>query len=1472
MNGVFASILLSIVTISSLSGQTIQSSGGGTGTWNDPNSWSPATVPTTGNSTSVIIQSGHTITVTDTRSIDQMTVNGTLIIAGVANMTIANGSTGSNPDALIAAGGALTNNGTLTIASGSGFNLCRLEVNGLSGNPGRINNSGTIAFGNGSSRIFFNAFSLYDHQFVSTPGAIPANGAAGITWNISSTCLISGYVDNTAVPSGLNQTFGNFTWDTPNLNAGGNLFDLDGQLSDVNGDLTINSVGVGGDVVYLGFSNPYTLNIDGDFIINDGFVGFTNDLGATATVNVQGDFALNGGFVIMGTDQGDVIMDVDGAFNLSGGDIDFAFGAGSTTLNLAGDVTLSASSVSSSGGVTDLVFNSAGLQNYSSATTVFGVLNYEITTGTLVALGNSPFTGDGDFLLNAGAAMQVGSPDGLVTGTSLGNVQVSGTRTYVPTANIIYSGVTQNLGNEWAASGALNGVAVNLELINGTVVTNNNIGSTSLVGVLTLTNGRFNIGNTNTLDIRGDFFSTGSGTIGGSSTSNLTFSNAGSVGTLNMALGAQVLNNLSITRAETVTLGSNLTIVGVLDLSVGNLDFSGRALTINGSGITSGGGLICTNTSDLIFGGGSFSSSVPFQGTGNQLRDLTINTPSGTFTWNSPVEITRFLTLSNGTIIHSSGLTMGSGSTFIRSGGSLTTTDPDVVTSYNVTYTGSVTTGLELPNSSTELNSLTINSSGPVTLDKNITVNGNVNLQGSTLVANGFNITLAGSSSQWNRTTGSFSGGSGTLIIDGNTTIVAPSVTPSFTNITVNNTRSLTLPSGNINVSGNLVNNGTITPGTSTVIFNGTSTISGSSATSLNNVTVSGSLVAPGATMLSIAGNFTNNGTFNNNNGSVTFNGTTSILGSNVSNFNNVTITGTLTASSTTTLGIRGNLTNSSGTFNHNNGTVTFNGTIAAQSVSGSPLTFNNITASNPITPGVSINNTSRLNGTLTLTSGAFFDADGSGSGVFIVSSTSQTAGGRIANLPNPTNFTGAVTVERYIHGKSGGDYRYLSVPITNGNLSVWTNSIGVTGNFSDRSTNPPFSNILNSGNTNPSVQTFNGSTQQYVNVNGSGGPTSGTSLSNTTGYAVYDFLDGAITASYRGTIGKGNVVVTVSSTNGNFNLVPNPYPSPIDWDNVTKTNVNNAMYLRVDPNVFSSYVGGVANNEPFIGWTGEVATGQSFWVTSNGSGSTLSFKEADKSGNQFYFLRTKSADNYFRMRLTSSSGVKDESVLRFDENGSDGFEPDLDAVKLRNGSDPIFPMITRGEFLNLSSYLDGDNTEFAINTIKTLDGPKIVRMNVADVKVGTYSISFSDLTLLRDAYNIVLVDTYLNKETDVSDGTTYEFQVTENEFSFGTERFYLRINGEPAKELEQLGNGIKVFPNPTTDFIQISLTPDQENSLRSIQIVDLHGDAIVNSDNDPKLMQPGVRKIDMQNTSSGLYLLNIRYGDKISSTKIVKR
>ncbi|HTH54966.1 MAG TPA: T9SS type A sorting domain-containing protein [Cyclobacteriaceae bacterium] len=645
----------------------------------------------------------------------------------------------------------------------------------------------------------------------------------------------------------------------------------------------------------------------------------------------------------------------------------------------------------------------------------------------------------------------------------------------------------------------------------------------------------------------------------------------------------------------------------------------------------------------------------------------------------------------------------------------------------------------------------------------------------------------------------------GSLILDGSgtKTLVSANTLNISGNLTINsasitfNTNAATA----INVGGNISNAGSWTP-TDLVSFNGTGAQSVSGSSSINfsggidvnktagtltlnkAITVSNGVVISQGTFSLGSQNVTiNSGTIDNSNGgtitftggsgsTLTVNGAVSMTGSSA--FNNVTINstvGNLTAPSAT-LSVAGNFANN-GTFNANSGTLTFNGT-TDQSITGT-VNVNNVNISNSGSTA-SINGNMNLSGVLTVTSSSSsFDADGTGSGVLTVKSTGVSSGGRIAAIPSTGSFADVpITIERYID--SPDNWRYLAMPITTGTANSWkTGGFYVTGNFTNPSTPTDNSNIVDS--TSPSIYRWDAPTQAWIEVPSSSGAaqaTTSVTLSNNVGYSAYSYNTANSVVSVRGNIARGTVSsIAISNTNGNYNLIPNPHASPIDWDNIqpTVTGLQDQMWIRQTDNSFASYVhgSGVATNGPG-GWTGEVAIGQSFWTQSNGAASTISLAQSAKTNNTSQFLRTEAPTNLVRIALNYGT-QKDESVIHFVDGATVNYEDGFDAIKRKNGD---FDSGTgMNSYVNLSSYNVNSASDFAINAISPLASCSgNIKLKLADTPIGNYSLSFTDLETLSLGYTVTLIDHFLSTTVPINNGDSYSFSVTANALSTGDARF----------------------------------------------------------------------------------------------------
>lgn len=478
------------------------------GNWNELSTWETSTdvnflapapmaasaIPSNTNSNGIFIQTGHNVTVSAAQTADDILVNGTLTIASGITLTVANGTA---PFDMIV-------NGTV--------------VNGNAATTGIITPTGAIQFAAGST---------YNH-------AKPAGTIPVATWDIASTCLITGAT--TAAPAGLNPTggFGNFVWNAAEQSAvigTGNMT--------TTGSYTIQNTGTSTLAIGTGTSGG-TVNVGGNFNMNNGLYSAKAGTTGTSTLNVSGDFNLNSGiFSLTQGTTGSGILNVQGNLNLSAStfNISAASTTGAGTINCFGNYNQNGATLTSTEAGTGIsVINLNGTStayNYVSGTLDNTRINYGVNASGAVATLNSnialspnrTFTiinggtlmcgtyivsgGTANtFTLNAGAGLGIGSPDGITTvGNATGNIQTT-TRTFNAGARYIYTGSTaQVTGNALPATISGSGL---LQIESTANVTLTNVLSITATGTggLNMVSGRLVL-NDNTLTVAANTPSTG---------------------------------------------------------------------------------------------------------------------------------------------------------------------------------------------------------------------------------------------------------------------------------------------------------------------------------------------------------------------------------------------------------------------------------------------------------------------------------------------------------------------------------------------------------------------------------------------------------------------------------------------------------------------------------------------------------------------------------------------------------------------------------------------------------------------------------------------------------------------------------------------------------------------------------------------------------------------------------------------------
>jgi hypothetical protein len=359
--------------------------------------------------------------------------------SGGADLIVADGASLIQTASLetIVLGNAATGDisGTYSITTGATYNANGTNTNAVTtvSSTGIIDNQGLLS-SSVADRLAMASGSHYIHA--QNGGLLPFAG-----WDANSTIEFTGVTSS--LPGNLNQTYGNFTWNSSLQTA---TLSFNSAVTTVNGDFSVQNTGTGA----ITFKNT----------------------GAAPAVNVVGDFNLSGGTLFINNTNN------------------------TQTLNVQGDVTISGGILTRSGGTANFNFSGTTQTFTKTGGTISNVVNFAINSGATVDFGTSVLDGStGTFTLAIGGKIITANADGIRSTGAFGAIQVTGTRTYNSVADYEFRG----------ASTGIFTTSTNPQVRNFTV--NNTTGNVTLSqpmivnGVLTLTDGELNTSSTNILNL-----------------------------------------------------------------------------------------------------------------------------------------------------------------------------------------------------------------------------------------------------------------------------------------------------------------------------------------------------------------------------------------------------------------------------------------------------------------------------------------------------------------------------------------------------------------------------------------------------------------------------------------------------------------------------------------------------------------------------------------------------------------------------------------------------------------------------------------------------------------------------------------------------------------------------------------------------------------------------------------------------------
>ncbi|MCP4520834.1 MAG: T9SS type A sorting domain-containing protein, partial [Cytophagales bacterium] len=504
------------------------------------------------------------------------------------------------------------------------------------------------------------------------------------------------------------------------------------------------------------------------------------------------------------------------------------------------------------------------------------------------------------------------------------------------------------------------------------------------------------------------------------------------------------------------------------------------------------------------------------------------------------------------------------------------------------------------------------------------------------------------------------------------------------------------------------------------------------------------------------------------------------------------------------TLDVYGDMTNNSDSV-QTMGTIILKGT-NAQSIKGTG-TYNvhNLTMNN--SNGVIVDTDINVSGALVIEESTTLNTDKT----ITLKSTVEGTGLLVQNGDFFKN--GNFVCERLINentsfGNSAQGYRYLASPVTDATVNQLndTQQLIITHPYSE-------ANGGSGTRTNPFPNFFYYDESLYSSIGQSSAVSweTPTSLSNSlvigSGYSIG--TNAGTTFRVSGTPTNGSQSVTVTNTLGNdnagYNLVGNPYPSPIDWDLVYADNssdIGATIWLR---NATSQYGGSFvtynATSQITIpstaSYDGKIAVMQGFWVRKPTTGSaSLNFENTHR-------ITTYASEVFYKkvpkpqvlLQLTSPDEHFDEIAIYVDENATDGIEKEYDSEMFQYNSlpTPSFYSLVNGQTIK-------------INGIGVPEQDKVIPLGMYLPKDGNFTFSINNLVTGDEELTMFLEDVQTGELLELDKNSRYNFSGKKGTLD---DRFNIIIQPKTTvvtNKAQIIKEEVSIHPNPTTDQVMLSL------------------------------------------------------------------
>ncbi|RTQ49590.1 T9SS type A sorting domain-containing protein [Hymenobacter gummosus] len=460
----------------------------------------------------------------------------------------------------------------------------------------------------------------------------------------------------------------------------------------------------------------------------------------------------------------------------------------------------------------------------------------------------------------------------------------------------------------------------------------------------------------------------------------------------------------------------------------------------------------------------------------------------------------------------------------------------------------------------------------------------------------------------------------------------------------------------------------------------------------------------------------------------------------------------------------------------------------------------------------------------------------------------------------------GTATVQRYIDPSlnAGAGYRHYAAPISNTTVAdLATGGFTPTVNLNYNSSSAPnlvtpFPTVF--GYDESRVLTSPATTYSAFDKGWFSPSALSSPMEVGRGYTVN--IPASQKVDFSGTLVNGPVnrsLTRAGGAQGGLHLVGNPYPSPLDWTQMTlPAGLDNAMYVYQSTGQYTgayrSYVNGFGN--PLI------SSGQGFFVrlSAGASSAQLSFTNAARVlsySTQQSFNRGAETRPVVQLTLRSAgSALADETYVYFEAGATAGVDSRYDALKLQHNSGGM-----------PSVYALAAGTELSINGLPALTSNTVVPLGVNVPAVGTYTFQTAQLLNLSTAV-VYLHDAVTGQDIDLHQQPTYSFTAASTALPG---RFELRFTPQrPTASTPSLtAASVTLFPNPAHQHVTV-LVPAVPTA-KQVRATLLNSLGQVVATQTVALPAAGARlTFEVAPLAAGVYTVRLQAGDATVAKRLV--